>query len=44
VAGVLCGDQALLAGNPHPQRAPLGFEHGCLRLVELADAKIPPQP
>ena len=43
-AGVLGGDQALLAGDPHPQRAPLGFEHGSLRLVELADAEIPPQP
>ena len=43
-AGVLRGDQALLARDPHPQRPPLGFEHGSLRLVELADAEIPPQP
>ena len=39
-ARILGGDQALLPGDSHSQRSPLGLEHCRLRLVELTDAEI----
>ena len=42
--GVLDRDQPLLAGDPHPQRAPLGLEHGRVRRVDLVVAEIAAAP
>ena len=37
---ILGGDQALLAGDPHPERAPLRLEDRALRPVDLVVAQV----